>query len=96
MEYPSIDFRVLDHILKWVGCVIEIGEWVYRKRNCMGRGRVYIGESILSRNKGVLGNKKGRISEGGSEGNYSQVDHMIAAKRAWSLYKKKKAAFLTW
>ena len=24
------------------------------------------------------------------KGNYNKVDHMIAAKRAWSLYKKKK------
>lgn len=28
--------------------------------------------------------------------NYNKLDHMIAAKRAWSLYKKKKAAFITW
>ncbi len=39
---------------------------------------------------------KKEMSKGRSEGNYNKVDHMIAAKRAWSLYKKKKAAFITW
>lgn len=37
----------------------------------------------------------GDNARGSGEGNHKQVDRMIAAKRAWSLYEKEKAAFVT-
>lgn len=36
------------------------------------------------------------LAREGVKGNNNKVDRMIAAKRAWSLYNKKKAAFITW
>jgi len=53
----------------------------------------------LWENKVNFGEDKGmkkEISKGRSVGNNNSVDRMIAAKRAWSLCKSKKAAFVTW
>jgi len=55
-----------------------------------------VGKSTFVGEEGQFWRMKKEISKGRSVGNNSIVDHMIAAKRAWSLCKSKKAAFFTW